>query len=104
MMKVYDSKTWYFNEKVTIRKQERRSFLFWSWDAEVVYHVPKYKTKQDLMDEINRFILENNINVVTMTDTAKFVTYTVIDYGCDDYNVTERTGEVSITYWREPKL
>jgi len=102
-MKVYDSKTWSFGQKTPVLTKEARSFLFWSWEVEVLRYIPKYMTKEVLMEEVNKFIVENNINVVTMTDTAKFVTYTIMDYGCDDYNVTERVGEVCITYWREVK-
>lgn len=98
-MKSYYSKRWSFDETVKTVEKEQRSFLFWSWETEVVYETPKYKTKEELMAEVNRFILENNANVITMTDTARFVRYTCIDYGCDDYEVVGRTGEVNITYW-----
>jgi hypothetical protein len=66
-------KYWSFN---SIKKyppvEVRRSFLWWSWTKTIVKQEYRYKTPQDILEDVNKFIQEEQIdNIIGLEDNAR---------------------------------
>jgi hypothetical protein len=50
----------------------KRSFLWWSWTKTIVKREYKYKTPQDILEDVNKFIQEEQIDdIIGLEDTSR---------------------------------
>jgi len=102
-MKQIKIKKWLFSERVTGPVVEKeKQFLFWKWKKQYTPKFYKYKTKEELLEEVNKFIADNQIdNIIKFTNTAKIQKYVSGDFGCEGYEWEENEGFIEITYLQE---
>jgi hypothetical protein len=96
MAKAIHEKYWNFDEKISAgpTKEEKHSFLWWSWTDFIEPTKYKYKEKSNLLDEVNKFIADNEIDeILEFKNTAR--TVIVMDY---DVDYEERRGGIYLSW------
>jgi len=93
-MKIHE-RYWSYSEQVALPEITKNCrFLWWTWTETYRFTKDKYNSKAALLEEVNKFIEENDIvDIISFKNTARMIT--ILDY---DYEYEERRGGIELVY------